>query len=419
MEKNNDSFWQNPLIKICIISVLALLMLIPLALVRSQIGDRSDYHSKSMNDITKNWGASQTFTGPWISYQYQVSKDKEKETVETGLYPDSLKYTVNTVTQVLHRSIFDVPVYTADITIDGNFVLDDRLPGIGAGKLVLNMSDLKGIQGKPSFILGGQELKLSSGERGIVAEIVLDKGAREGDVLPFHVTMTVNGSDQLFFTPAGSMTEVEMTSDYPDPSFSGDFLPVERDVREDGFTARWQISQLTLASLSSASFGVRLVKPVTQYRQTERAVKYGILIIFLVFLAGFVVEMVSKKPINLIQYIVIGASLVLFYSLLLAFSDFLSFGLSYLIAAIMTTAALGWYFVAIMKNKWAYLLTGLVALSYGVIYVLLQMKTFAFLTGTLLLFLLLCIVMVLTRNLRIGAPKLFSRGPAESKEDPK
>ena len=97
---------------------------------------------------------------------------------------------------------------------------------------------------------------------------------------------------------------------------------------------------------------------------------------------------------------VIGASLVLFYSLLLAFSDFLSFGLSYLIASVMTTVALGGYFVGIMKNKWAYLITGLVALAYGVIYILLQMETFAFLAGTLLLFIILCVIMFLTRNMK-------------------
>ncbi|MBO7604146.1 MAG: inner membrane CreD family protein, partial [Bacteroidales bacterium] len=112
-------------------------------------------------------------------------------------------------------------------------------------------------------------------------------------------------------------------------------------------------------------------------------------------------EFISKKPINIIQYLVIGASLVLFYSLLLAFSDFLSFGIAYLIASVMTTVALGAYFVAIVKNKWAYLLAGLVALAYAVIYVLLQMETYAFLVGTLILFVILCVIMFLTRNLKM------------------
>ena len=405
MEKNN-LLWKNMLIKVGIIVIIALLMLIPLSMVRNSVAERSHNHTETVNDITKSWGSSQVFAGPWISYKHTTGKDKDKETVKAGIYPDSLKYVVNTTSQVLHRSIYDVPVYTAELCISGSFTLDKRLPGIGTADLILNMDDLKGIQGNPIFVLDGQELKVKSGDKGLKAEITLKEDAAEGDTLPFTVTMKVNGSESLFFKPVGSLTEVEMTSDYPNPSFGGDFLPVERDVREDGFTAKWLISQITMASPSSNSFGVRLVKPVTQYRQTERATKYGLLIIFLVFIAGFVVEIVSKKPINIIQYLVIGASLVLFYSLLLAFSDFLSFGLSYLIAAVMTTVALGGYFIGIVKNKWAYLLTGLVALAYGIIYILLQMETFAFLAGTLLLFIILCIIMLLTRNLKLDDPRL-------------
>ena len=405
MEKNN-LLWKNLLIKISIVAVLALLMLIPLNMVRNQVNERSHNHTETIGDITKSWGTSQIFTGPWISYKYTVGNDKEKETVKAAVFPDSLKYDVKTTTQVLHRSIYDVPVYTAELNITGSFILDDKLPGIGTADLILNMDDLKGIQGNPTFILGGKDLKVKSGDKGLKSEITLDNAAKEGDALPFRVVMKINGSESLFFKPVGSLTEVVMSSDYPSPSFGGDFLPVERDVREDGFTAKWLISQITMASPSANSFGVRLVKPVTQYRQTERATKYGLLIIFLVFIAGFVVEIISKKPINIIQYLIIGASLVLFYSLLLAFSDFLSFGVSYLIASVMTTAALGGYFVGIVKNKWAYLLTGLVALAYGIIYVLLQMETFAFLAGTLLLFIILCIIMSLTRNLKIGDPRL-------------
>lgn len=406
--EHNNRFWQNPFInKICIIIILALFMLIPLSLITKQVGEREYHHNESLRDITGNWGHAQTFYGPMITYKYlKDTGDKDKtETISATLYPDSLKYVVNSTSKELHRSIFDVSVYTADISIQGYFILDEHLAGTGEGTLAFNLSDLKGIQGNPVFVCDGKELKLKAVEGGLNAELVLDKKAKEGDRIPFHISMRMNGSESIFFKPVGSITEVEMNSDYPNPSFSGDFLPVEREVREDGFTAKWLVSQITLASLSSSSFGVKLVKPVTQYRQTERATKYGLLVIFLVFIAGFVVEIVSKKPINIIQYLVIGASLVLFYSLLLAFSDFMSFGLSYLIAASMTVIALCLYFAGIVKSKWAIVLTGLVALAYGIIYILLQMETFAFLTGTLLLFFILCIIMALTRNLKIGWPR--------------
>ena len=404
--ETKTNFWQNFLLKICIICVLALIMLIPLSMIRKQVNERWEQHCTSLNDISRSWGKSQTFFGPYISYNYDIGKD-EKETVKASIYPDSLKYVVNTTSQELHRSIYDVSVFTADMNISGNIIIDKKFPTVKNGCLVLNMSDLKGIQGYPVFVIDGKESRIKSGDNGIRAEFTLPEGAKEGDSLPFSVSMKLNGSESLFFKPVGSITEVEIASDYPDPSFAGDFLPVERKLGTDGFTARWLISQITMDSPTSTSFGVKLMKPVTQYRQTERATKYGLLVIFLVFIAGVVVEIVSKRPINIIQYLVIGASLVLFYSLLLAFSDFLSFGVSYLIASTMTTAALCGYFSGIVKNKWAYLLTGLVALAYGVIYVLLQMETFAFLAGTLVIFIILCIIMALTRNLKMDDPKFF------------
>ena len=191
-----------------------------------------------------------------------------------------------------------------------------------------------------------------------------------------------------------------MTSNYPDPSFTGEFLPKDRDVKEDGFSASWVVSQINRDNLANPVFGVKLIDQVSQYRQTERSLKYGLLVIFLVFLAGLVVEFATGRPINLIQYLVIGASLVLFYSILLAFTEFLSFGVSYIIAMVMTVGALTWYFHAIVKSNLAYALGGLVTLCYIIIYVLLSMKTFSFLAGTLLLFVILCIVMVITSRMR-------------------
>ncbi|MBR4001092.1 MAG: cell envelope integrity protein CreD [Bacteroidales bacterium] len=404
MTQTFKNFWGNPIVKVCIISVLALLMGIPLIMIRNQINDREYQHQHSLDHITDSWGHPQTFSGPYIRYDYlkETGEEKEKKTVSETLYPDDLRYEVSSAAKELHRSIYDISVYTADLTIQGNFIVDERLAAVGSGELILGMDDLKGIQGEPSFNLSGKDLKVKASSYGIMAEITLEDGTREGDVIPFQVSLKINGSESLSFKPAGRITQVEMRSDYPDPSFFGDFLPTERDIRPDGFTAKWSVSQLTMASPTDNNFGVNLVKPVTQYRQTERAAKYGILIVFLIFIAGFVVEMVSKKSINLIQYMVIGASLVLFYSLLLAFSDFLSFGLSYLIASVMTTAALGGYFAGIVKSKWAWLLTGLVALAYGIIYILLQMETFAFLAGTLLLFIILCVIMKLTKDMKLG-----------------
>ena len=123
------------------------------------------------------------------------------------------------------------------------------------------------------------------------------------------------------------------------------------------------------------------------------------LVILLVFLAGLAVELVGKKKINIVQYLVIGLSLVLFYALVLSFSEFMGFSLAYALAALMTVAALFGYFRGILRDRSAWLLTALVALAYLLSFVLLQMETYALLAGTLVLFVLLVGIMYLTRNL--------------------
>ena len=130
-----------------------------------------------------------------------------------------------------------------------------------------------------------------------------------------------------------------------------------------------------------------------------RSAKYGILVILLVFIAGLAVELVGKKKIDLIQYLVIGLSLVLFYALVLSFSEFMRFPLAYGLAALMTVSALFGYFRGILHDRTAWLLSALSALAYLLSYILLQMETYALLAGTLVLFVLLVGIMYLTRNL--------------------
>ena len=199
--------------------------------------------------------------------------------------------------------------------------------------------------------------------------------------------------------PYGETTEVRMKSNCPDPSFTGDFLPAEREVTDEGFTARWSVSEINRGAPDDTSFGVSLLQGVTQYQQAERSAKYGVLVIVLIFAAGLAVEVATKKKINLVQYLVIGLSLILFYALVLAFSEFVSFPLAYAIAAAMTVAALLGYFRGILRDRAAWVLAAAVALAYLLSYFLLQMETYAFIAGTLVLFVLLTGVMYLTRNL--------------------
>ena len=416
MKTHNSLFF-----KIALVAVIALLMLVPLTMVKSLVRERQNYADGCRAEVSQSWGNAQTLSGPAIEFSYdQEETDADGKKVVRHLkktvYPKDLRYDVAAATQKLHRSIYDVMVYRADVTARGSFVLPKEIADLALqGTVVtLGISDLRGIEGNVELTLDGQDYIFSEGSAGDRSEktriweaLSLDRQRMDGaTALPFSLRFKLKGSETLSVRPYGELTEVHIHSDCPDPSFTGDFLPSERDVREDGFDAQWVVSQINRGKPDDTSFGVRMLQPVTQYRQSERSAKYGILIILLVFVAGLAVELVGKKEISLVQYVVIGLSLVLFYALVLAFSEFIAFPAAYALAAAMTTAALLGYFRGILRDRKAWLLGALVALAYAVSYFLLQMETYAFLTGTLILFALLSAIMYLTRGLtRQGTPE--------------
>ena len=401
-------------VKIALIGALAILMLIPLAMIRSQITDRQIAATNSQDEVAASWGRRQTLSGPVLNLSYDseyMDADQKKATKrETGtIYPQELSYDIDLSTQTLHRSIYDIMVYVADVTVQGNFVIpalygEKELP---EQAVTMGLSDLRGIDGPVVITLGEQTYSFHSGSAGkyddnatLMESIDLDTAIMDGNTaLPFKATYRIRGSSSLMVMPYGGTTEVKMRSNCPDPSFTGDFLPSERNVNDDGFEARWSISEINRGEPNDTSFGVNLLQGVTQYQQTTRSVKYGILIILLVFVAGLAVELIGKKQINIVQYLIIGLSLVLFYALVLSFSEFMSFTLAYAIATIMTVGALFGYFRGILRDRSSWLLTALVALAYLLSYFLLQMETYALLAGTLVLFALLVYIMYLTRNL--------------------
>ena len=406
-------------LKIALMGVLALLMLIPLAMIQGQIHDRQAAADASRNEVSASWGRAQTLTGPVLklSYDQEVLDKDQKKTIKqtTGtVYPRTLSYDIDTKTQTLHRSIYDIMVYGADVVVTGDFVIPESYAEQTLTKqwVAMGLSDLRGIEGSVDITLGDAAYAFHSGSsqvdeyfpensKGTLAESIdVDKALMDGKTpLPFRLTYRVKGSSSLKVRPYGGTTEVKMRSDCPDPSFTGDFLPSEREVTDAGFTARWSVSEINRGNPDDTSFGVNMLQGVTQYQQTTRSTKYGILVILLVFLAGLAVELVGKKKIDLVQYLVIGLSLVLFYALVLSFSEFMRFPVAYGLAALMTVAALFGYFRGILRDKTAYLLTVLVAVAYLLSYILLQMQTYALLAGTLLLFVLLVGIMYLTTNL--------------------
>ena len=401
-------------LKIALMGVVALSLLVPLAMIQGQIHDRETAAAKSRFEVSNSWGLAQTLAGPVLRFTYNVEElddKKNRTTVEKvgTVYPRTLDYDIDISTQTLHRSIYDVMVYGADVVVTGDFIIPLGYSGLilNGSSVTMGLSDLRGIDGTVEIDLGGQVHSFHSGVSGkggstatLTTSFDPERTWMDGkSAVPFRLTYHIRGSESLMVKPYGGTTTVNMRSNCQDPSFTGDFLPAERSVTDTGFTASWSVSEINRGNPDDTSFGVNLLQGVTQYQQSMRSAKYGILVILLVFIAGLAVELVGKKKIDLIQYLVIGLSLVLFYALVLSFSEFMRFPLAYGLAALMTVSALFGYFRGILHDRTAWLLSALSALAYLLSYILLQMETYALLAGTLVLFVLLVSIMYLTRNL--------------------
>jgi inner membrane protein len=354
------------------------------------------------------------------------------------------------------RGIYDASVYRSDIILKGTF--DMQAPeksGISLSqikwdevRLILGISDLKGIKeisplqitdnnvdfepGIPARNLSlgfgsstGDEKQATTKEKtgslfgqGMNAKITFGEkdAAIHSTSLPFSVSIKLNGSQGFYVVPVGKETKVHLKSDWTSPGFDGNFLPDSHHIDQNGFTAEWKIldinrsygqtingdDEASMSQMADSRFGVQFVQTVDQYQQNMRAVKYGILIILLTFVAVFFMEMIRKNAVHPFQYLLIGLALVLFYSLLLSLSELLGFAPAYLIASVMTAVLVSIHLSSILQSaKQGWLVGALLAILYAFIFMLIHMESYALLAGSLGLFVILALVMYLSKKLNL------------------
>ena len=407
METKANSNAKRTAIKVSLIAVISLLLLIPLAMVKGVIEDRKDTKDAVINEVANSYAKPQTIAAPYLVSYVLEEKTADNKMEPSGKqiyvedyysYCSQVDYKADVLTEMLHRSIYDVIVYNSKIRISGKLPITDKSIIARENEFHFAVADIKGFSNPSELTFGGQSFELNRKSDEFVADVLFPRDAKVGDIIDFAITFDLKGTESLFFKPSREgNTSLAISSSYPNPSFQGAVLPNYREVKEDGFNATWSVS--SFSSSDYDKMGVKFVNPANPYQQSMRSAKYGMLIIVLVFVAGLFVEFLTRKEINPIQYAVIGLSLVLFYSLLVAFSEFITFAVAYIVAAVMTTGALMLYFRAILKSHSAYMLGGFVALVYALNYMLLQMETYALLAGSLVLFLLLCVVMYITANI--------------------
>jgi inner membrane protein len=146
---------------------------------------------------------------------------------------------------------------------------------------------------------------------------------------------------------------------------------------------------------------VSFVQAVDHYQQTERAVKYGLLFVILTFTVFLLWELLRNLRLHPVQYVLIGAALVVFYLLLLSLAEHIPFAAAYGVAATATIALVAGYSASVLLAglRGALGIGAWLAALYGVLFVLLQLEDVALLVGSVFVFVMLALVMFLTRRI--------------------
>lgn len=425
--------------RMLVVGILILVLLIPLSFVKDLIYERSKRQKQVVNEINQKWGDEILLSGPILKIPYKIEEEqdhynpKTKETTtkivtresQFYVFPDKLDYDSKLKSKALERSIYKSVVFLADIDVNGNFPAidlsnknvdpDDIL--WDKASVILKTTNLKGIKSQVKINLGGKAFQLfpkyeASKMKTLESKTIANFKSEKGSDLPFHFKLKINGSESLKFVPIGKTTTASMSSNWSSPSFDGNFLPEDgsREITKDGFSAKWKVLQINrqfeqqfkdnLPNLQQFGFGTNLLIPVDEYQKTERTAKYGFMVIGITFLVFLLIQIISKIYIHPFQYLMVGLSLVMFYTLLLSISEHQNFLFAYLVSGISVLALITIYSKFIFKNKkFPALIGASLTAVYSFIYVIIQLENYALLVGSIGLFIILAIVMFASRKI--------------------
>ena len=287
---------------------------------------------------------------------------------------------------------------------------------LGEPSIVISVGDARGIGVVKTPELNGTALVIEPGtglgQGGQGVHIPLSEGNWLKQNLKLNMALNLSGTGDFSVVPTGRNSEMTLTSNWPHPSFLGDFLPAKREISASGFQAQWQSSWFAnnlgerFATDNDNSwddfpaFSVAVTTPADQYQLTDRATKYAILLIALTFMAFFIFETLTAQRLHPMQYLLVGLSLVMFYLLLLALSEHIGFTLAWIIASLVGAVINGVYLQAVLKGwRNSILFTVALLVLDGVMWGLLNSADSALLLGTSVLVAALAGMMFVTRNI--------------------
>lgn len=413
--------------KALLIGGLTLALLIPSFFVENLIKEREERQKEAFNEVSGKWAGSQNLTGPVLVLPYNELIPTSAGTPavvrrQAYILPDKLSIQGEMKPEERHRGIYQVMLYSSKLEMSGQFNsiplkqlrIDPANVLWNEAFVCVDLLDPRGLKEEMHLKWNDSTVTLnpSTLENNVLKKAFIAPVAVNGDgPVRFSSTIQFNGSKELLFTPVGKETTVSLHSAWKEPSFTGGQLP-EYNVKKEGFTATWKSLSHTRSfpqawtesssiNIGTASFGTSLFIPVNGYQKTMRSVKYAILCIVLTFAAFFIIEMVNKRSVHPIQYALVGAALILFYTLLLSFSEYMGFNIAYAISTLATVGLIGWFVKGVLSSgKLSWLLSALLVLLYGYVFTILQLQDYSLLLGSIGLFITLGVIMHFCRKIK-------------------
>jgi inner membrane protein len=456
-ERFNRWIQESIMVKLFSIGFLILILLIPTAWIEDLIYERQNRADAVIDEVADKWSGSQKISGPILVIPFKTQEviDRGKEgkeirekTEKAFFLPENLEIAGDVSPEILHRGIFDAVVYQSSLKINSSFAKPD-FKSLNVADynvqwkdayMVFGITDLRGISDNPVFLSGDKGLTAEpSNNIGVTTRNDRNQGhsvyaydedrpaptalSSNGIITKLNwenadsfqsdlnVKLNLKGSRRLDFVPAGKTTSVKLSGTWNNPSFDGEFLPADRKITETGFTASWKVLHFNRPfsqqwtennqELSGADFGVKLLIPVDQYQKSIRTSKYGVLIILLTFMALFLVEITQKIRIHPFQYILIGAALIIYYILLLSFSEHIGYNVAYILASVATVILISLYSTTFFSSKKLSILFSILLLVfYAFIYIIILQQDFSLLLGSIGLFLIIGTLMYFSRKVK-------------------
>ena len=445
----------RPSFKAMVVGALIATMTVPLFFISEIASERKNRAEAVLQEVAGEWTEQQqTLAGPFlvipIDHKVEVgSGDYARVDITRHhaiILPDEVNFQMQTASEILHRGIYPVSVFSGEIVASGRFpAIDPDTIAYPLDEILweeafvtLSLSDTRGVrspinlnmaQGNHVFEPGTRLAIYGNQGAHVALEGTYEPTVRETGTVStevnqvnfaeeqeFRLGFTLNGSSRLRFVPIGKSTTAEITSDWAGPSFQGAFLPIERELSEDGFTARWSVPNLARSfpdqfvvadrfstsqqqAMSRTTFGVDLIVPLDHYQKVFRALRYAVIFVGFTFLSFFLVELVLKTRLHPVQYLLIGAAQSVFYLMLLSASEHIAFGTAFTFAAAATVSLVTAYGSFITRSlKVGTVLFAVLSMIYLVLYSLLQVEDLALLFGSIAIFAALALTMLVTRN---------------------